>query len=702
MATNPTQTRNDRDKQRTPLVLERVNNAIPYPSIPAAGLFFAAIAMLLMADSAIRTPSALEMRVVEVIQGLEPGVMSSVLGFVDGVTGLTFALIASAIVLSMAAITRSWGTAIIAFMLPIVTIALTMLERVWPSWTLPGMSMVERVIPSMAVPGISSIQVAGAVLIYGLLFFVARRIDFWPARLGIQGASLAVMLLAGLSQLWTGNLMPTEVLIALSIGGLILLPLITIAKRVDSACGDIPAVKAGDVPVDESKRHAHALTSTVVFNDSTVSKIYRPGFLPRAIYWLAFQAEFPYMRNTAALRAAVERRNLIGQLTEYWYGSNHVARAIGVDQISGRYAITSEYVDGAEPEDREEAKAFLQDLVERFDAAGLPTWQIDPRQPRATDNVLQTEDGQFRVVDLESGLVSPLASFKAWRRAFQRGLVPMYDDVFFDVTRTYIQEHESDMRAKLGSTWVQELYATLDATERQTQIWHDSEPRIWSRLLGRRRSSDSAGERQHWAIQWFDDAIANWRDEGRISVTEARELKRRIHSPQFLRVMPHFGVHLGTGVLLRFPLGSIVRAAYTGFNLLNVTVQFALRRINRNEWREGVGIHSPLVMLISAIPGFGAFAYLASKPIRSDHVMLCIGLDAVMMKIPWNLYERTPARRIVTRTPQLLDRFASATGRNLRKVPQFAWPHEHRTGSAPDAKPAAIEGSTHGPLRSIV
>jgi hypothetical protein len=657
---------------------------IPRPGIPAIGLFLISVTLLLLADSAIRTPSSIELGMVSALQGLESGVMSGALGFVDSVTGLLFALVASAIVLTMAAWTRSWGTAVIAFTLPVMAIAFALFERVWPGWSIPGMSLIERFIPSISIPGISGVQIAGAVLIYGLLYFVARRIELRPIRLALKGISLAVILLAGLSQLWTGALMPSEVLISLSIGGLLLLPLITLARRVDAACGDIPAIQAGPVPIDESKPHARALTSTVVFNESTVSKIYRPGFLPRAIYWLAFQAEFPYMRNEAALNAAVHRRNLIGQLTEFWYGSNHVAPALKVERVSGRFAITSEFIDGSEPEDRGSAKEFLAGLVERFEEAGLPTWQIDPRQPRATDNVIETEDGRYTVVDLESGLVAPLASIRSWKRAFQRGLVPMYDDVFFDVTRSYIEGNEDQMRSQHGDAWLSRLHQTLNETERYTEAWHEREPRIWSRLFGRRsRSADAS--RQHWAIDWFNDAIRNWRDEGRLTGHQAIKLQHKVRSPQFLAVMPHFGVHLGTGVLLRFPLGSIARAAYTAFNFARISVQYLTRKISREQWREGAGIHSPLVILFSAIPGFGAFAYLASKPIRSDHLMLCIGLDAVMMKLPWNIYERTRLRGIVTRTPAVLTRLSRSTGRNLRKVPRFAWSEEHRSVTSPEA-----------------
>ncbi|HEX5167305.1 MAG TPA: hypothetical protein VFV93_17995 [Thermomicrobiales bacterium] len=255
--------------------------------------------------------------------------------------------------------------------------------------------------------------------------------------------------------------------------------------RIHHVLVTVPLVHAAYVPHDESKPHAHALTSTILFNGNTVSKIYAPGLVPRAIYWLAFQAPFPYMRNEAALRAAILRRNLAGMLTEYWYGSNRVARAIAIDQIDGRSAITSEYVPGGPPTDRHAAHAFLDDLARRFDAVGLPTWQVDPRQPRAMDNLLETPDGVYHIIDLESGLVSPLASPRAWWRAFQRGLVPIYDDVYFDLTRAYVDREAPSIREAKGDHWLEELRRLLDEAEAETRAWHAGEPRIWSRFVQR-------------------------------------------------------------------------------------------------------------------------------------------------------------------------------------------------------------------------
>jgi hypothetical protein len=60
-------------------------------------------------------------------------------------------------------------------------------------------------------------------------------------------------------------------------------------------------------------------------------------------------------------------------------------------------------------------------------------------------------------------------------------------------------------------------------------------------------------------------------------------------------------------------------------------------------------MHHPLVILLSAIPGFGAFAYLAAKPVRSNRLLVRVTLDAVLYKVPWRLYQRSRMRRLIVR-----------------------------------------------------
>ena len=245
----------------------------------------------------------------------------------------------------------------------------------------------------------------------------------------------------------------------------------------------IPFLHAVPISPRTGERAIHALTSTVLVRDEEVTKVYLPGLLPRAIYWLAFQAPFPYMANAAALQAAIARRNLAGTLTLYWYGASRVARAFRVDDIDGHPGLVSEFIPGTAPTDQKAARRFLFDLTDRFDSVGLPTWQVDPRQPRALGNLLEKEDGTNRIVDLESGLVSPLASPRAWRRAFRRGLVPLFDDVFFDIMREYVTDEAENMTQTMGAPWLADLDRQLSDAEEKARRWHASEPRIWGRII---------------------------------------------------------------------------------------------------------------------------------------------------------------------------------------------------------------------------
>ncbi len=156
-------------------------------------------------------------------------------------------------------------------------------------------------------------------------------------------------------------------------------------------------------------------------------------------------------------------------------------------------------------------------------------------------------------------------------------------------------------------------------------------------------------QHQSRAERWFEGAIDAWARDGRLTAADAEMLRVTIEEPQFVAVLPHFGVHLTIGVMLRFPVGSIVRFSYVLLNLLLATARLLLRQINRRTWRQAFGIHSPLVLLIAGMPGIGTFAYLASRPMRTNPLLLRVGLDAALLKFPWNLYERTGLRWVVAR-----------------------------------------------------
>lgn len=61
------------------------------------------------------------------------------------------------------------------------------------------------------------------------------------------------------------------------------------------------------------------------------------------------------------------------------------------------------------------------------------------------------------------------------------------------------------------------------------------------------------------------------------------------------------------------------------------------------------------MLLLAAVPGFGAFAYLAARPVRANRLLLRALTDAALQKAPWRLYERSGLRRLIAR-PSAMDR----------------------------------------------
>ncbi|MGK2966067.1 MAG: phosphatase PAP2 family protein, partial [Tepidiformaceae bacterium] len=503
-------------------------------------------------------------------------------------------------------------------------------------------------------------HVVGAVLLYGFLFLLAGKLDSRPLRWSARAFCLGVILTSGYSRIWLGHHWVGDVLAAYTFGGLVLLGVVVAYRAMEPTFTGLPFVHSAPVPHDDALPHAHALTSTILFRDGRVLKIYNPGFVPRLAYWLSFQAPFGYAHNPLALEAAVYRRNLAGLLTEYWYGSNRVSPAYGMTTVDGRLALEGHYTEGVEPTDHHAARAYLFDLAARFDAAGLPTWQIDPRQPRSLGNLLETAPGEYTVIDLESGMVSPLQSPRAWWRGIRRSTVPLYDDVFFDVTRAYVDREREMMRATLGDAWLANLESTLAAAESTGTRWHASEPRLWSRFARAFWSGFGVRTFPGWirakaehgrdrAGEWITIEIDRWEEEGRFTPEEADKARIQLADPGVQEVLPHFGVHLLIGVALRFPFGSVARVTYVTGNFLLANLRFALRRIDRRKWRRELSIHSPLVILIAAMPGIGTSSYLASGPLLANRSILRVALDAVGEKFPGQVYRRTGLRRIIAK-----------------------------------------------------
>ena len=366
------------------------------------------------------------------------------------------------------------------------------------------------------------------------------------------------------------------------------------------------------------------------YDKGTAEKVYRPTKMVKALYALAYQAKFPYTDNVDAFEAARLRREIGGLLTEAWDGESLVAQTLDVRPTEdGRIVFVTELVRGTFPRDKQRARAFLNVLSKRFQEAGLPPWQVASYNPRAIGNLIERSDGSYRVIDLESNLVTPFLPPAAMVRAIRNGQYPSFDDINVARLESYVADNRDMLVMTIGIEKADRLAAATAEYGSAQGRWHASESRIaaktlkfafrlidvptWFRAIKR---LTAGGERM--AENVTRTGIDTWVAEGMLSEAEAEKAREQLATPEMTQATAHLGAHLAITVPLRFPLGSIARTGWT----------LTLRA--KGEWQalRGKGsaktarrVHSLPVAAIAAVPGFGSFAYLAAKPFRQEPVI---------------------------------------------------------------------------------
>jgi len=243
-------------------------------------------------------------------------------------------------------------------------------------------------------------------------------------------------------------------------------------------------------PAEPEIVHTGSISSTVDLDyvSNLAHKVYHPSRKVRVLYWLAFQAPFPYVANHAALEAARQRRVIVDVLTKYWFGHHLVARVVDIeDTAEGGHDFITQLVRGNEPERKRRAWRFLKLLDRKFLEAGLPTWQVTPYDPHAITNFIERSDGTFRLIDLESSLVSVLYPVTRIWGLMRRGLFPSFDDIDVETLRAYVNRHAPDIEATLIEANVGDEYGMLldaiDRYEAAAKEWHAAEPRYVTRFV---------------------------------------------------------------------------------------------------------------------------------------------------------------------------------------------------------------------------
>ena len=418
---------------------------------------------------------------------------------------------------------------------------------------------------------------------------------------------------------------------------------------------------------------ARSIASVVVLDpeEGTATKVYTPPPLVRLLYWVAFQAKFPYETNTAALESGKYRRQIAGLLTAHRFGKNLVAPVTTIDCGHGNCSFVTEFIPGEVAKNDEPAQKFLGEVSEHFAEAGLSVWQVNPRNPHAHTNIIRTPQGDYKIIDLESAVVSLFPAPGQFRSSLKSGNLPIFDDIDFPRLRNYISTNESALMNSIGPVGVEALRQATDHAEVAINTWKAAEPRIFGHLIaGTYKLVDLKARFQHImgalvgadaaAELFLNNGIDRWEKQGRINPSDAAGLRTRLSSKAARYATRHLGIHLVMSVAIAIPIPGM-RSAARFLWTFSFWLKARLRRLGRKrvvDAEQVPNIHTPLVMGLALVPALGGAAYLASPPLRSK-LLARLMFDQVAWKLPFKLYRRTGIGRWLapaSKTDDLQDR----------------------------------------------
>ncbi len=504
-------------------------------------------------------------------------------------------------------------------------------------------------------------HVFGTTVLYGFVAFLAVHYRL-NKKLMIPTLTLLGLgvLLVGPARIYEQAHWPTDVVAGYLLGGLWLLVAIPVFMYLHDAKW-LTSLRKKETLLDEdcpSCRTERSIASLVLLNPEkgTATKVYQPPFLVRVIYWLAFQARFPYVANQFAFKAAIYRRKVAGKLTQHMFGKDLVAGVLSVNDNGGKYEFVTEYIPGEKVGNDTEVKDYLAQVSETFSQAGLSVWQINPHNPHAHTNLIRTPQGDLKIIDLESALATPFLPKGQRRSAIKAGNFPVFDDIDFPRMHAYLADNAASLEASLGPMGLAEMEHAVGHLEELIHSWKASELRLWGRLAkwtyrffnwkATYTTSKAAVLGADGAAQsFFNAGIERWDREGRLATAESEALKGYLASREVNSAMRHLGVHLVMSAIFRFPIGSVMRLVWT----LSFWVRIQVKRLRHGAGpapERGPNIHNPLVMFLSVIPGLGAVAYLASRPMRRK-ILVRLMLDQIAWKLPFKLYRRMHLARLL-------------------------------------------------------
>ncbi len=235
----------------------------------------------------------------------------------------------------------------------------------------------------------------------------------------------------------------------------------------------------------------------------TVRKVFVGEAAAKVVQLALTGAPNAYTWCQKAIETAVLRRQILGELVEYWFGSNlRVAPAYGwswneqyqayemqCQFIDGRHAALHDpFTDGDADQARRLHRDVMKPLQRRLVESGFDglVWQAGRGNPVALNNFLCEDSPQSSPsgfdrdrwvwIDLESGVPAlfPLNPLELLRFYGPKSILhrrPLFDDVDLPKLRRYIEASELPLRECLGEQRFDQMAQRVDSLEQCQRQW---------------------------------------------------------------------------------------------------------------------------------------------------------------------------------------------------------------------------------------
>ncbi|HEX5164206.1 MAG TPA: phosphatase PAP2 family protein, partial [Thermomicrobiales bacterium] len=166
---------------------------VPRVSLGAAGMVFATIAMLLTALAMYMPQSRFDVWTINRIQEIDAPYLHAIITVVSTLTSSIYAIAFWAIMLVALSVSRRWLPALAMLVMPAGGVINEFIGEIIVGRTRPDASVVQRTVPDIQAASFPSGHVMGAVMFYGVIFFLARKIQNSVLRLTVQTFSVAIV-----------------------------------------------------------------------------------------------------------------------------------------------------------------------------------------------------------------------------------------------------------------------------------------------------------------------------------------------------------------------------------------------------------------------------------------------------------------------------------------------------------------------------